>query len=104
MLVVALPHVSFIDGPHVHEHVEVGTFKLPLPSTASLAYAPAQPGTLPVVTSANATGPDQPAGGDAVHWYPAFRHTGSAQSMSPLQLSSMPFVQSSAPPLQSPSG
>ncbi len=64
--------------------MEVGTFKLPLPSTASLAYAPAHPGALPVVTSANATGPDQPDGGDAVHWYPAFMHTGSAQSIEPV--------------------
>ena len=44
------------------------------------------------------TGPSQPPGGTAAHWYPAPVHCGSAQSTSPSQLSSTPLLQSSVVP------
>jgi hypothetical protein len=46
--------------------------------------------------STTIAGPDHPSGAVATHSNPAWQ-SGSAQSMSPLQLSSVPFVQSSVP-------
>lgn len=55
-------------------------------------------GAVPFGPFQKLTGPSQPLGGSAAHWYPPPVHCGSAQSASPSQLSSTPLLQSSVAP------
>jgi hypothetical protein len=85
---------------HAQAHVAGGAVGLLVPSKASVGNDGGQAGageaSSPVEPSKTMPGPDQPAGAVATQTNPA-AHAGSAQSIAPLQSSSIPLVQSSGP-------